>query len=244
MYQQHTGKLALMTAFIFAACSDTTAPADDALLDADIALVAADAALEDLQMMNTGFGGLGSAPAPLATPPREISRTVIFFDANGNVQEAYDPHLTASIDIVADMSGEVTRDTWTAEITRHRELTITGLLGDETSRTWNGNGNGSVERSQHDDDGGTRSYDMTSTSVITNVVRGIPREDNPYPLSGTITRDISVTIVNGPNGDETRQRTAVITFDGTQFATLTVNGETLQVDLAAREGRHPIRGHR
>jgi hypothetical protein len=159
------------------------------------------------------------------------------------VQDAYDVELTASINVVSDMSGSVARDAWTATIERHRDMTITGLLGNETSRTWNGTGSGSVQRSRHSDESGDRSYEMSSTSVITDVLRILPRLDNPYPLSGTITRNISITIVNGPNGDETRTRTVVITFDGTQFATLTIDdGEPVEVDLAAREGRHPIRG--
>ena len=235
--------LGLLTAIALVGCSDTNAPNTDDALDADVAMVAADAVLEDIQAMNSGIGGFGSSPAMLAAaPPTERSRTVTFFDADGNLQDAYDAELTASINVVSDMSGEVTRDTWTATIERHRDLTITGLLGDETSRTWNGTGSGSVQGSRHSDESGDRSYDMSSTSVITDVVRGLPRADNPYPLSGTITRNISITIVNGPNGDETRTRTVVITFNGTQFATLTINGETVEVDLAAREGRHPIRG--
>ena len=70
---------------------------------------------------------------------------------------------------------------------------------------------------------------------------GVPREDNPYPLSGTITRDMTAVIVNGPNGDETRTRHVIITFNGTQFPTMTVNGELFEVDLSTREGRHPLR---
>jgi hypothetical protein len=147
---------------------------------------------------------------------------------------------TASINVVIDVSGEVVRDNWTATVERHRDMTVSGLEGDETTRIWNGSGNGSVQGT-HSDSLGTRSYDMSSTSAIVDVVRGLPREENPYPLSGTITRNISVTIIGGPDGDVTRQRTVSITFNGTQFATLTVNGETFEVDLAAQDGRHPLR---
>ena len=240
MYQQHTAKLALMTAFIFAACSDATAPADDALLDADVALMAADAAIEDLQNMSNLFGGLLGAPAPMSVDSLTRTRVITFYDADGNVQDAHDHVTTASINVVIDVSGEVVRDNWTATIERHRDMTVSGLEGDETTRIWNGSGNGSVQGT-HSDSLGTRSYDMSSTSAIVDVVRGLPREENPYPLSGTITRNISVTIIGGPDGDVTRQRTVSITFNGTQFATLTVNGETFDVDLAARDGRHPLR---
>ena len=243
MKKMRISGLGLLATIALAGCSDANAPNTDDALDADVAMVAADAVLEDIQAMNSGIGGFGSSPAMFsAAPPTERSRTITFLDADGNAQDAYDAELTASINVVIDMSGEVTRDTWTATIERHRDMVITGLLGDETSRTWNGTGSGSVQGSRHSDESGDRSYNMSSTSVITDVVRGLPRADNPYPLSGSITRDISITIVNGPNGDETRTRTVVITFNGTQFATLTINGETVEVDLAAREGRHPIRG--
>ena len=235
--------LGLLSTIALAGCSDANAPNTDDSLDADVALVAADAVLEDIQAMNSGVGGFGSSPAMFsAAPPTERSRTMTFFDADGNVQDGYDAELTASINMVSDMSGDVTRDTWTATIERHRDMTITGLFGPETSRTWNGTGSGSVQGSRHSDDSGDRSYNMSSNSTITDVVRGLPRADNPYPLSGTITRNITITIVNGPNGDETRTRTAVLVFNGTQFPILTINGATVEVDLAAREGRHPIRG--
>ena len=98
-----------------------------------------------------------------------------------------------------------------------------------------------MSRSRHSDENGDRSYDMTGTTVISDVVHGVPREDNPYPLSGTMTRDMTAVIVNGPNGDETRTRHVIITFNGTQFPTMTLNGELFEVDLSTREGRHPLR---
>jgi hypothetical protein len=32
----------------------------------------------------------------------------------------------------------------------------------------------------------------------------------------------------------------VITFDGSAFATAVVNGEAMEIDLSAREGRNPL----
>jgi hypothetical protein len=69
----------------------------------------------------------------------------------------------------------------------------------------------------------------------------VPRAENPWPLSGTITRVITVVITNGPNGDVTHERTVVITFNGTQFVTLTVNGEEFELDLAARLSDRGVR---
>ena len=137
-------------------------------------------------------------------------------------------------------------DRWTASGTRARDLMITGLEGENTTRTTNGSGAGTRTKSRHTDGDGVRTYDMTATSVIDDVVhevrgRGVARDKGAYPLSGTITRDISVTITNGRNGDSTKHRVVVITFNGTNLVTMTVNGEAFEVDLSTRKGRNPVK---
>ena len=232
----HTGSLALLTMIALAACNDANGPsAEDLALSEAVAVVAADAAIQDLQQM---FFGLSAEPALGASydaaVPRNVSRTVTFYDAGGIVMDAYNAETTASINIVIEMSGEVEKDGWTASVSRSRDLTVSGLEGAETSRTWNGTGSGTVTGSRHSDEHGDRTYEMSSSGVIDAVVRGLPRETNPWPLSGTITRIVTVTITTA-DGVETRERTAVLTFNGTQFVILTVNGEEYEVDLAARE---------
>jgi len=121
-------------------------------------------------------------------------------------------------------------DFWDAEITRHREMDVTGLAGLETERIWNGTSTGDVEKSKHPEGGTVRSYDMTTSAIITNVVRGVPRAENPYPKSGTITRTIHA--VRTVDGVETvRDVVATITFDGDSTATMTVDGESWEIDL-------------
>ncbi len=232
-----TGSLALLTTIALAACNDANGPSEEDLaLNEAVAAVAADAAIEDVQQM---FFNLGAEPAlgasyDAAAPPRNFSRTVTFYDAGGLVMDAYNAETTASMNIVVEMSGDVERDGWTASVSRSRDLTVSGLLGAETSRTWNGTGSGEVSRSQHRDEHGDRTYDMSSSVVIADVVRNFPRDLNPWPVSGTITRTVTVTITTA-EGVVTRERTAVLTFNGTQFVILTVNGEEYEVDLAARE---------
>ncbi len=231
------GSLALLTTIALAACNDASGPsAEDLALDEAVAAVAADGAIEDLQQM---FFALPAEPAlgasyDAAAPPRNFSRTVAFYDAGGILMDVYDADLTASINILIEMSGEVARDGWTASVSRSRDLTVSGLAGAETSRTWNGTGSGTVSGSRHIDEHGDRSYEMSSSVVIADVVRGLPREANPWPLSGTITRNITITITTA-DGVVTRERTAVLTFNGTQFAILLVNGEEFEVDLGALE---------
>ena len=226
---------------VLAACSDTVGP--DAFEDSlilDVAMIAADAVIDGFGDIGLLFGG-GAFPAPSEASTRTVTHTATFFDADGNEQEARDPLTTASIHLVIESTQEFSRDSWSGTGTRSRDLWVTGLEGDETSRTVNGTGSGSVMRSQHTDADGTRTYDMSSKSVIEDVIHPVPRTDDAWPLSGTITRDLTINVINGPHGDVTKSRTVVITFNGTNLATMTVGGETFEVDMSTRSGRHPFR---
>ncbi len=232
-------------AFGFAACEDGSTNSnafDDAALRADVALVAADAMFQDLAHMESATVWAGTGFAPEASGieiqgSKSFSRTISFFDAGGGEQSSYDPLATASLHIVSHLTREVTHTFWSAKIERHRDMMVTGLEGEETQRTWNGTGTGDVEKSRHPEGGAERSYDMTSSAVISEVVRGVPRSENPYPLSGTITRTIHAVItVDGV--EEVRDIVAVITFDGDNTATMTVDGDSWEIDLDEKGATH------
>jgi len=235
--QRPSGSLMLL-AFGIAAC-DATGPGDalDLQLNEDVAMVAADAALDDLAQMGIATG---VASFDGAAVPHTRSRIVTYYEDDVETA-AYNPLTTDSIHIEVVISGAVERERWSASVERTRSLMVTGLEGEETTRIWNGTATGDVSRSRHIEGEVERSYDMSATGEIANVVRGVPREENPWPLSGTITRHVIVDIVNGPNGDETRERTVVIEFNGTQHVTLSVNGEEFELDLAARDRERPFR---
>jgi hypothetical protein len=228
-------KLGALTLSLLAlvACSDTAGleSAFEENLTLDVAMFAADAAIDEFGDMGRVFGGGG---------PQGGTHTATFYDVDGNEQDALDPLTTASIHLVIELTREFSRDTWTGTGTRSRDITITGLLGEETTRTVNGTGSASVTRSQHTDADGTRTYNMTSTSTIVDVVHPVPRTDESWPLSGTITRDVTINVINGPNGDVTRTRTVVITFNGTDTPSMTVDGEPFEVDMSTRSGRRPF----
>jgi len=221
-----------------AACSDTAGleSSFEESLTLDVAMIAADATIDEFGDLGPLFGGGGG---PLHGG--ESARTATFFDAAGDPQEVHDPLTTASIHLVIESTHEFSRDSWTATGTRSRDVWITGLEGEETSRTVNGTGSGSVMRSQHTDEDGTRTHDMLSTSVTENVVHPVPRADDAWPLSGTITRSVTINVVNGPDGDVTKTRTAVITFNGTNLVTMIVGDETFEIDMSTRSDRHPFR---
>ncbi len=247
----------------------TSTPAADALITADVATMSADATTEDVDVMagmDGDIGALVSSPMMAGmffTPPNmprmggcsfanghftcpptthnglTINRTVTYYAAGGAIQTAYDSTQTDSIHIVATVSGDVTHGPWSATIARSRNFTISGLAGTETSRTVNGTGSESITRSRITENNGTRSYDLTGSSIIAGVVVPVRGDGvDPWPTAGTITRTYTVTRTSGPNAGQSVTRTVVITFNGSPTPTATVNGEPFTLDLPHRTAMH------
>jgi hypothetical protein len=238
-----------------AGCADGTSPGD-ATLNANVALFAADAAGQDVEIMRGPGGrfGLGLPADPgsfeCGTVERNgmtVTRTCTFYATDGTAQAAYDAEATESVVMHIEMNGSVDRDEWgSSSVSRVRDIVVTGLAGAETSLTWSGTGSGTMSRIHQTRDGDDVQMDMTSSETATDVIIPVPRTPDGWPLGGTISTSISVTFTGGPRDGTTEQRDVTITFDGTQYATVTVGDETFTVDLANRQhrGRHgPRRGH-
>lgn len=245
-----TAGAALTVALALGGCDDATGPEElPTGFTEDVATMVAEATIDDVEAMRLSGSRFGVAAevgpaaggdmAPGDRLTREWSRS--FFDASGAEMDGYDPLVTESIVTRASVMGELSRPRWSASLDRERETTVSGLEGEESERVWNGTAQDRVQRTRFSDARGDRSYSSTGQRTIENVVVGLPRSDFPWPLSGTITHRLKVTIVDGPNGDVTRERTVVVTFDGSQIVTVTVNGETFEVDLADRSGERPRR---
>jgi len=121
-------------------------------------------------------------------------------------------------------------------------MTVTGLAGVETTRTFNGTGTEDVVRSRTLDDGSESTFDLEGSFTHEDLVVPVPGSSTKYPLSGRITRTMEVTVVNSPKGDFTRDVTVVVTFDGDSTATAVVDGKTYEIDLTARSGAFPLKG--
>ena len=262
-----------LSLLVLAACGDgATDPTDSSpTLNADVANAVADGVGEDVATMrelNFGLrtGGMffpighvagANCPWNSATGwhecaardagPLTIEREYAFYDASGTAQETFDDEQTASIRVKRVVDGSVDRDTDRGSIngTVHhdRDLTVSGLQGAETKRTWNGTGHSEIEHTRVNDDQGSRSYEMTADITVADVVVPHPRNEDrdPWPLSGTITTHVVGSVTRG---EETRtfERTVVITFDGTQYAKAVVNGTggsgEFTIDLANRRLGH------
>jgi len=246
-----THLVAVGVGLLAAACAgDGTGPGDLTTLDASVALFTADAAGQDIELMRGPGGrfGLGLAADPgsfecgtIERPGMIITRTCTFYDADGLEQSAYDDVTTDSVVMHVEMSGSLDRGDWeTSSMSRVRDIAVTGLAGAETTLTWNATGSGTMSRIHQTRDGSDVLMEMTSSETATGVVIPVPRTPDGWPLGGTIATHVSMTVTGGPH-EGTHERDVTITFDGTQYARVTVDGETFTIDLANREhrdGRH------
>jgi hypothetical protein len=249
------GVLALLA---LAACSDdSTGPgaADARQESLDLAVTAGDAIASNVMMARSdmhaaGASGSGGAQARVGDgctwnagagswtceSSREsdvdVSRTITFY-AGGATQQQYDAATTDSIRITASMAGTFTRDGRTTTVSRSRAAVISGLAGAETQRTINATGTGSVQ-SQFVDGDVTRSYSETVSNVEDDVVIPV---GGGYPLSGTVTHDITATMTvtgGGRTGTRTVERHVVVTFNGTSTVPMTVGTLECTLNLETR----------
>ena len=250
----------LLAAALVAGCDDpATVQSIDDLAIRDMALVAADETLEVVSTMRLPLGirsitggipslggqvGFGRPGGRHGFGTEDSGTTVeTLFDANGNTQEAYDSRTTARIEVETAVEGVVSRDNWSATIYRERRISVTGLEGEETQRTYNGAGSSSTTRSRHTDEG-DRTYDMTGAFSYVDVVVPIPGSDPGYPLSGRITRSMSSIRTDTAGAQEVREMEMMITFDGDETAVAVINGEEYEIDLSTTAGHRPWRrGH-
>lgn len=255
---------ALASALVLGACSgDPTGSQATPLLNADIATVIADNTGDDVDMMREPvffatmpLGGPALGPGtgdfnPLgcsynATTQRiecpdvtrattlTITRSYAFWDENNVPMDHYDALLTAKANIQTHIEGERSGDFWSGSIERDRDMTVTGLLGIETQRTWNGTGSSEVSHSRHNEAGEERTYEISCDLTVVDVVVPVPSGTPRFPLSGTITHRCIITFTGGPRDGQTVERTAVVTFNGSAIATVTVGDRTFDINLATR----------
>lgn len=241
MYSRFSA-IPLAAAVMLAACGTDApvGPAGDVALNADLATIAADAAAQDMEIMR----GPSVGPFTLGLLARHgffdctrevrprfaVERSCTYKDAAGNLQPSYDALTTASIAMHAEFSADIDRGRWSGSIERVRDLTVTGLAGTETEMTWNGSGTSVATRVRVNDEGDERRYELSSSTTIANVVIPVPRTATSWPKSGSLSNTILAKRADG----STRERVVTVTFNGTQFVVVTVNGETFEFDLSQR----------
>lgn len=253
----------LAALFALAACGDDPVSADDRaaeLVTADVAASAGEAIANDVLLLvsaeHDAMGGMPMSPgADTPNPPERCTRrqdgafecsdraqgsmswthTFWFYDGE-TLQDGYDALTTDSIVTLTTVTGSHSRGGYSAQFSHERNATLSGLDGEETQRTWNGAG--STQRAESfTGPRGTRQYQMASQDSVKNVVVALPRETNPYPVSGQIVHRVQANgSFSGAAGDGSRSfsRRVQVTFNGTAIVPLLVNDVECELNLEAR----------
>jgi hypothetical protein len=265
MYRITTRLLLTVAVAGAAACADSTAPTagvTESMLTRDVANDAADATTQTLAQMSgmellvgmpLASSGMSATSAignctwnasanayacpSITTPDGLTLNRQIGFYSGGASQQSYDAQATDSMFFGMWLTGTLQEADRTAWLKHQRTMMVTGLTGSETQRTWNGTG--SRDDSAHvTGQNVVRTTRFLSQDVVKDVVYKLPRTDFPFPQSGTITNDVTVSATT-PNGTSAANRNGtrhvVITFNGTRTASVTIGTTACSLDLVTRK---------
>jgi hypothetical protein len=168
------------------------------------------------------------------------TRTIHFQNASGASQPAFDA-TTNTVTTTVSLKGTATRrDSSTSTVDEASNQVVTGLGPASTERTVNSTSKG-TETTTGTSMLGAFTATRSAGDIVKDVV--VPRATAtniwPFPTSGTITRDISVSVTVSGQSKKNFSRREVITYDGSKTAkvTITQNGETQNCTLPLPFGR-------
>ena len=169
-----------------------------------------------------------------------VLRSYQYFDQAGHAMQFYDSLATEWIEYKSQSDGEIGDGTAVSGMThRTGEQTLSGLLGRETTRAWDGAGVSADTTSYHDASG-TRRYAGVQLDSVKKVIYAQPRRPGSYPLSGQIVRVANYLVTAVGDESETRSvsRTVVTTFNGTSAVPIRLGTVscTLHLDTRAVDG--------
>lgn len=171
--------------------------------------------------------------APRTEDGLTVSRSYAFYDGAGQPMKVKDDLATASINFQLSMNGVVSRDSsFSGVVHRTRNVTISGLLGKETTRRWDGFGI-SADTNTHRSALTTRTYAGKSVDSLRAVVYPQPRTATSYPLSGSMVRVVKYLVTSVGHGTERRtvDRRVVVTYNGTSAAQVQTGSVTCTLHL-------------
>jgi hypothetical protein len=140
-------------------------------------------------------------------------------DADGDPMRRYDPLLTAATNTQTAVFGTLRRENGTVRIRSAGEMTVSGLLGEETTHILDGREVGRRETEVVTDQGAASSLVEFANRTLAVVIPVIRRDERilpnrRWPLSGQVIRGHTVTLTrNGETNTERWRETT--TFNGT-----------------------------
>jgi hypothetical protein len=183
-------------------------------------------------VFDAGTGRFNCPPVTRGT--QTYTTSYALFDVNGTTQSVYDRATTAAINFIVADTGQTSYssngNSFSDTTYRLHNRTVSTLLGD-TVHTWNGSGTGNVRSTRTGQI--TKAYVFTSVDTASAIRFRQPRGINPYPLSGTLTRDY--TVVRTREASDTTSRTTTrhvtVTFNGTVNVPMSINGVAYSLNL-------------
>lgn len=171
---------------------------------------------------------------PVTNNGLTLTRSFAFYNAAGQSLSKWNDTTVASVNLTTTESGVRANTTGADTISGSRNMTVSGLAGHNTTRTWNGTGSRSVG-GYYTDSAASRTYDHSENATFTNVLVTLPRSANPYPTSGSISRQVNAagTVTKGGKSRSfSASRTVTVTFNGTEFVPMTIGSTAYTLDLA------------
>ncbi len=148
---------------------------------------------------------------------------------------AWNPGVTSAVDHSWTVSGTVNSvarpgKVWTIDDAAAATMSVLpNAQAVNPQHSWSGTAN-RHQSSSYTLNGVERIFDHTAHDVVAAVLFQMPRDLNPYPLSGTITRN-TTTMFTAGSYSRTVMRSFVVTFNGTHIAQLMDGALTCDLDL-------------
>ena len=156
---------------------------------------------------------------PITRDGLTVHRSFAYADANGDPMRRFDPLLTAATNTRSAIVGTLRRESSSIRIRSGGEMTVSGLLGDETTHILNGREVGRRETEISTDQGTATSLLEFANRTVAVVIPVIRRDERVlplrrWPLSGQAIREHAVAVTR--NGEvHTERSRETTTFNGT-----------------------------
>ena len=160
-----------------------------------------------------------------------ITRQVRFW-SDGSYALGWSPTLTDSVNHCWSRMGSFASAVKTGKTFSINEADTASMVvthGPPVLHTWNGAGI-AHDTSTYAVNNVTRIFAYTAADTAAALTFTLPLADNPYPTSGSFSRNLSIHITAGAF-DKTVTRFAKVTFDGSSTAVLEVGALTCSLDL-------------
>ena len=210
--------------------------------DSGVAMLEMNAAASSATSAAAGVFGTSAAQGDTSFTAGGVSFffSIAFFNAAGDELPGYDP-TAVRIRITTIASGSVSEPGVSATVGHAAVLDITGIEPENEALTFNGTADDTLNASFTSPSEGDALTDFSWTSAVSyvDVVKLKDDSINPYPLSGVLNFAIHAIAAGVSQGNPVTieyNATAKVTFNGTAFPTVVIDGTyTYQLNLDTGE---------